>query len=54
MQIALTDLGTLNQSLKKIVEVRTANSLIMSDIQTHMEGMGSHIREMISPTTKRR
>jgi methyl-accepting chemotaxis protein len=47
MLIALSDLSTLNQSLKNIVDVRTANSLNMADMQTRMESIGSRMRAMI-------
>ncbi|PXA99014.1 methyl-accepting chemotaxis protein [Nostoc sp. 3335mG] len=47
MLIAIQNLGQLNASLTDIVNVRTANSLTMAEMQTRMESMGSRIRALI-------
>jgi len=47
MLIAIQNLGQLNDSLTTIVNVRTANSLTMAQMQTSMESMGSRTRALI-------
>lgn len=47
MLIAMQNLGALNTSLTDIVNVRTANSLTMANMQNSMESMGSRIRALI-------
>jgi methyl-accepting chemotaxis protein len=47
MLIAIQNLGQLNESLKTIVNVRTANSLTMAEMQTRMESIGSRSRALI-------
>jgi len=47
MLIALQNLDKLNQSLDTIVNVRSANTITMQEMQTHLESLGSRIRAMI-------
>jgi methyl-accepting chemotaxis protein len=47
MLVALQNLDKLNQSLDTIVNVRSANTLTMQKMQTHLESLGSRIRAMI-------
>ena len=47
MLIAIQNLGQLNDSLGVIVDVRTANSLTMAEMQTRMESIGSRTRALI-------
>lgn len=47
MLIALQNLDKLNQSLDTIVNVRSANTITMQQLQTHLESLGSRIRAMI-------
>ena len=47
MLIALQNLDKLNQSLDTIVNVRSANTIVMQEMQTHLESLGSRIRAMI-------
>jgi len=47
MFVALTNLDKLNQSLTTIVNVRVANTLLMQDMQTRLESVGSRSRALI-------
>ena len=47
MFLALQSLGKLNDSLGTIVDVRAANALTMSDLETSLESVGSRLRAMI-------
>ncbi|RYE58797.1 MAG: hypothetical protein EOP18_00555, partial [Rhizobiaceae bacterium] len=47
MLVAIQNLGQLNDSLGLIVNVRTANSLAMAELQTRMESIGSRTRALI-------
>jgi methyl-accepting chemotaxis protein len=47
MLIAIQNLGQLNDSLNNIVNVRTANSLTITAMQSSLESMGSRIRALI-------
>lgn len=47
MLIAIQNLGQLNDSLNYIVNVRTANSLHMVELQSSMEAMGSRTRALV-------
>ena len=47
MFVALTNLDKLNQSLNTIVNVRVANTLVMKDMQTRLESVGSRSRALI-------
>ncbi len=47
MFIAIQNLDKLNQSLDTIVNVRSANTLVMQDMQTAVEAAGSRMRDMI-------
>ncbi|WP_160194634.1 methyl-accepting chemotaxis protein [Devosia riboflavina] len=47
MLIAIQNLGQLNDSLNYIVNVRTANSLTIAQMQTSLESMGSRTRALI-------
>jgi len=47
MLVAIQNLGQLNSSLDYIVNVRTANSLTITGMQSSLESMGSRIRALI-------
>jgi methyl-accepting chemotaxis protein len=47
MFIALQNLGTLNQELETIVEVRSANLIRSAQMQTSLESLGSRVRAQI-------
>ena len=47
MFVALQNLGSLNASMEDIVQVRAANALTMSSIQTSLESAGSRMRNLI-------
>jgi methyl-accepting chemotaxis protein len=47
MAFALMNLSQLNEELKVLVNVRSANSLVMSEATTSLESAGSRIRAMI-------
>lgn len=47
MFTALQNLGTLNDKLQNIAEVRAANSLRVAEIQSLMEGVGSDVRSLV-------
>jgi methyl-accepting chemotaxis protein len=47
MFFALQSLGKLNDSLGTIVDVRAANAITMSDVQTSLESVGSRLRAMV-------
>ncbi|QQR39669.1 HAMP domain-containing methyl-accepting chemotaxis protein [Devosia rhizoryzae] len=47
MFLAIQSLGKLNDSLGTIVDVRAANTIAMSDVQTSLESVGSRLRAMI-------
>jgi len=47
MFLAIQSLGKLNESLGTIVDVRAANTITMSDVQTSLESVGSQLRAMI-------
>jgi methyl-accepting chemotaxis protein len=50
MFLALQSLGKLNDSLGDIVDVRSANTITMSNLQTALESVGSQMRGMIITT----
>ncbi|MDB5588454.1 MAG: methyl-accepting chemotaxis receptor [Devosia sp.] len=47
MFFALQSLGKINDSLGDIVDVRSANTITMSNLQTALESVGSQMRAMI-------
>jgi methyl-accepting chemotaxis protein len=47
MFVALSNLDKLNQSLDTIINVRAANTLVMQDMQTRLESVGSRSRALI-------
>jgi len=47
MFFALQNLGKLNESLGTIVDVRVANLMTMSDMQTSLESIGSRMRAVV-------
>ncbi len=47
MFIALQNLDKLNQSLDTIVNVRAANTINLTELQWHLESLGSRLRAMI-------
>ncbi len=47
MFLAMQSLGKLNDSLSDIVDVRAANTMTMSDLQTALEGVGSKVNALI-------